>query len=102
MSRATTRSCRFRTKRSKHCRKRLTTDSATGSGSSTTLILTPCAGKRRLQRCSAENHWRIQSLMHEGLESALANRYRLDRELGRGGMATVYLAWDMRHDRKVA
>ncbi len=40
--------------------------------------------------------------MHEGLESALATRYRLDRELGRGGMATVYLAMDLRHDRKVA
>jgi serine/threonine-protein kinase len=40
--------------------------------------------------------------MHEGLESALAARYRLDRELGRGGMATVYLAMDLRHDRKVA
>lgn len=33
---------------------------------------------------------------------ALADRYRVDRELGRGGMATVYLAHDTRHDRKVA
>ena len=40
--------------------------------------------------------------MHKGLESALISRYRLDRELGRGGMATVYLATDLRHDRRVA
>jgi eukaryotic-like serine/threonine-protein kinase len=36
------------------------------------------------------------------LQSALADRYRLDREIGAGGMATVYLAEDLRHDRKVA
>jgi serine/threonine-protein kinase len=36
------------------------------------------------------------------LRSALADRYRLDRELGRGGMATVYLAHDLKHDRDVA
>ncbi len=36
------------------------------------------------------------------LTSALADRYRLERELGAGGMATVYLAHDLRHDRKVA
>jgi len=36
------------------------------------------------------------------LEAALADRYRLQRELGQGGMATVYLAHDLRHDRKVA
>jgi serine/threonine-protein kinase len=36
------------------------------------------------------------------LASALADRYRLERELGQGGMATVYLAQDLRHDRQVA
>ncbi|HYP59626.1 MAG TPA: protein kinase [Thermomicrobiales bacterium] len=36
------------------------------------------------------------------LQGALADRYRLDRELGAGGMATVYLAHDLKHDRKVA
>ena len=34
--------------------------------------------------------------------AALADRYRIERELGRGGMATVYLAHDLRHDRPVA
>jgi tRNA A-37 threonylcarbamoyl transferase component Bud32/tetratricopeptide (TPR) repeat protein len=36
------------------------------------------------------------------LASALADRYRIERELGQGGMATVYLAADLKHDRKVA
>jgi Tol biopolymer transport system component len=36
------------------------------------------------------------------LAAALADRYVLERELGAGGMATVYLAHDVRHDRKVA
>ena len=36
------------------------------------------------------------------LTAALADRYRIDRELGAGGMATVYLAHDLKHDRKVA
>jgi serine/threonine protein kinase/tetratricopeptide (TPR) repeat protein len=38
----------------------------------------------------------------EQLDAALANRYAIARELGRGGMATVYLAHDLRHDRLVA
>ena len=33
---------------------------------------------------------------------AVRDRYVLDRELGRGGMATVYLAQDLKHDRRVA
>ena len=36
------------------------------------------------------------------LKAALAEHYRIDRELGRGGMAVVYLAHDLRHDRPVA
>jgi tetratricopeptide (TPR) repeat protein len=38
----------------------------------------------------------------EGLTHALASRYTIERELGRGGMATVYLAEDLKHHRKVA
>jgi len=37
-----------------------------------------------------------------GLGAALADRYRIERELGAGGMATVYLAHDLKHDRDVA
>jgi hypothetical protein len=36
------------------------------------------------------------------LSAALADRYAIERELGQGGMATVYLAHDVRHDRPVA
>jgi tRNA A-37 threonylcarbamoyl transferase component Bud32/tetratricopeptide (TPR) repeat protein len=36
------------------------------------------------------------------LNRALADRYRIERELGAGGMATVYLAHDLKHDRHVA
>ncbi len=40
--------------------------------------------------------------MVDRLAAALADRYRLERELGQGGMATVYLAHDLKHDRHVA
>src|SRR5437016_4470349 len=36
------------------------------------------------------------------LSASLAGRYTVDREIGAGGMATVYLARDVRHDRPVA
>src|SRR5688572_10084321 len=36
------------------------------------------------------------------LNEALAGRYTIEREIGAGGMATVYLAHDLKHDRRVA
>jgi serine/threonine-protein kinase len=38
----------------------------------------------------------------ESITQALSGHYRVERELGAGGMATVYLAHDLRHDREVA
>ncbi len=38
----------------------------------------------------------------EKLSTALADRYRIECRLGEGAMATVYLAEDTKHDRKVA
>lgn len=42
----------------------------------------------------------MEAIAH--LNSALAGRYEIEREIGAGGMATVYLARDLRHDRHVA
>ena len=38
----------------------------------------------------------------ERLKAALADRYQIEREIGSGGMATVYLAQDLKHNRQVA
>src|SRR6476661_8661664 len=44
----------------------------------------------------------LMDTLQQQLERGLAGRYRLERELGQGGMAVVFLAQDLRHDRKVA
>jgi serine/threonine protein kinase/predicted esterase len=44
---------------------------------------------------------RVPDLL-EHLRAALSDRYTIEREIGRGGMATVYLAHDLKHDRHVA
>ena len=40
--------------------------------------------------------------LFDRLKAALADRYAIEREIGAGGMATVYLAEDLKHKRKVA
>src|SRR5260370_14952978 len=40
--------------------------------------------------------------VREALSADLGDRYTIERELGRGGMATVYVAEDLRHSRQVA
>jgi serine/threonine protein kinase len=52
-----------------------------------------------------EGHQRVQNEVldvFDRLKTALADRYTIERELGAGGMATVYLAGDLKHHRKVA
>jgi serine/threonine protein kinase len=44
----------------------------------------------------------VSDRLRGALEAALASRYTIERELGRGGMATVYLVQDLRHERPVA
>ena len=44
----------------------------------------------------------VSGAVNERLVAALADRYKIERELGQGGMATVYLAQDLRHEREVA
>ncbi len=43
-----------------------------------------------------------QALVQNELRENLSERYRLERKIGRGGMALVYLAHDLKHDRRVA
>ena len=61
-------------------------------------VVEPGATRALLRRC-------IFSCMAESmarLAEALRARYTIERELGAGGMATVYLARDLKHDRQVA
>jgi serine/threonine protein kinase len=57
----------------------------------------------QLARAPSSPHlpWSVTDLQAR-LTSALASRYRIERQLGAGGMATVFLAEDLRHHRQIA
>ena len=55
-----------------------------------------------LLQVSDARHRREEAAIMQHLRDVLANRYAIEREVGHGGMALVYLARDVRHDREVA
>src|SRR6266446_2454431 len=55
-----------------------------------------------LRSAAQADRARVTRAPFDRLRAALADRYALERELGRGGMATVYLARDLKHGRPVA
>jgi tRNA A-37 threonylcarbamoyl transferase component Bud32 len=64
------------------------------------LLLGKCGAIGAARMCPA--YWDSMTDTHDRLAAALTGRYAIERVLGRGGMATVYLAEDLRHHRKVA
>ena len=44
----------------------------------------------------------MTEVLEERVKTALSSRYAIERQIGQGGMAIVYLARDLRHNRKVA
>jgi len=66
-------------------------------------LLVECAESDRLFTVGAmEQFAPLLAKPRRGLPETVAERYRIGREIGTGGMATVYLARDLKHDRDVA
>src|SRR6267378_2351646 len=59
-------------------------------------------GTGELHRDFQEDSFPSMERVQEALSAALGDRYTIERVLGRGGMATVYVADDLRHSRQVA
>ena len=64
--------------------------------------MTLAAGDGEIARRGGPTSDTLEAVIDTALSSAIADRYTIEREIGRGGMATVYLARDVKHDRLVA
>src|SRR5438445_7014365 len=60
------------------------------------------ARRGRARSVSRHDSFPSMGRVREALSAAFGDRYTIDRVLGRGGMATVYVAEDLRHQRQVA
>src|SRR5437762_12957804 len=60
------------------------------------------ARRGRARSVSRHDSFPSMERVREALSAALGDRYRIERVLGRSGMATVYVAEDLRHRRQVA
>src|SRR6059058_2417901 len=65
-------------------------------------VFEPKMGGSHWRSFSSAVPWDAMADVRERLEAALAEHFAIERQIGAGGMATVYLARDLKHDRAVA
>ncbi len=65
-----------------------------------TRLLSSVIGRRLANKTAIAHLRRMAEEQLDRLRAALADRYAIERELGSGGMATVYLADDLAHNRQ--
>src|SRR5688500_9545812 len=85
-----------------HCRRCGRLEGPDEGSSQRTIVPHPAAACRTHRRSRFLPAQRALLVLRQRLQACLGSAYRIDREAGRGGMATVFEAEDLKHRRKVA